>query len=113
MDEMIQESATLAPAAPDAREDDVREALRSVIDPEIGMDVVTLGLIRNILFDDDGTQVTMILTTPFCPYGGAMVQQVKTAASEATSGEARVVMGEEQWSPDMMEGGDWADWGLV
>lgn len=97
----------------DAREEALRDALRVVIDPEIGLDVVTLGLIRGIAFDDGLTTVTMILTTPFCPYGGAMIQQVKMTAIDATGGDVTVVMGEEPWSPDMMEGGDWAEWGLV
>jgi metal-sulfur cluster biosynthetic enzyme len=96
-----------------ARESGIREALRVVVDPEIGMDVVTLGLIRAIDFHEDFTEVTMILTTPFCPYGGSMVQQVKMTAEEAVGGDVKVTMGEEQWSPDMLEGGDWAEWGLV
>jgi metal-sulfur cluster biosynthetic enzyme len=102
-----------AEVATDPRTEMVRDALRAVIDPEIGMDVVTLGLIRDIAFEDDGAVVTMILTTPFCPYGGAMIQQVKMTAMEALGGEVRIVMGEEPWSPEMMEGGDWAEWGLV
>jgi metal-sulfur cluster biosynthetic enzyme len=55
----------------------------------------------------------MILTTPFCPYGGAMVQQVKMTAAEATGRDVTVTMGDETWSPEMMEGGDWAEWGLI
>ncbi len=108
-------SLQVAPASGDTdeRENDVREALRAVIDPEINIDVVTLGLIRKIVFDDSGAEVTMTLTTPFCPYGGAMVQQVKTITAEVSGVEVRVVMGDEQWSPDMMVGGDWSDWGLV
>ena len=96
-----------------ARESVLREALRVVIDPEIGIDVVTLGLIRGIDFHADFTEITMILTTPFCPYGGAMVQQVKMAGQDTVGGEVKVTMGEESWSPDMMEGGDWAEWGLI
>lgn len=114
-----------APAAGDAaprdgrattaqeRESELREALRVVVDPEIGIDVVTLGLIRVIAFDASGVDITMILTTPFCPYGGMMVQQVKSAAEDVHSGEVRITLGDEVWSPDMMEGGDWAEWGLV
>lgn len=97
----------------DGREEALKDALRAVIDPEIGLDVVTLGLIRGVEFGDSVTTITMILTTPFCPYGGAMIQQVKMTAMDATGGDVTVVMGEEPWSPEMMEGGDWAEWGLV
>jgi metal-sulfur cluster biosynthetic enzyme len=108
------ETNTAAPEVEAAeRESVLREALRVVIDPEIGIDVVTLGLIRAVDFHEDFTEVTMILTTPFCPYGGAVVQQVKMTAQDAVGGEVKVTMGEESWSPDMMEGGDWAEWGLI
>jgi metal-sulfur cluster biosynthetic enzyme len=114
-EEDMNETASLdvVVAETDSRAEGIRDALRAVIDPEIGLDVVTLGLIRAIDFDADGTQITMILTTPFCPYGGAMIQQVKMTAAEATGGEVRIVMGEEPWTPEMMEGGDWSEWGLV
>ena len=77
------------------------------------MDVVTLGLIRSIDFRPDYTEVTMILTTPFCPYGGMMVQQVKTTTEAVTGDEVKITMGEEAWSPEMMEGADLAEWGLI
>lgn len=94
----------------------VREALRAVIDPELGMDVVTLGLIRDIVFhDEDDTEVKMIMTTPFCPYAGMLVQQVQEVTSSAVDGPARVtLLDEPMWDPSMMEGGDvFGDWGLV
>ena len=95
-----------------AKDSEIREALRRVIDPEIGIDVVTLGLIRQINFADDETEVIMILTTPFCPYGGMLVQQVKGVTKEVVGGEVTVTMGEENWSPEMMEG-DLEAWGLI
>ncbi len=48
----------------------ILDALRSVVDPEIGMNVVELALIRQIILGPDSTEVKMILTTPFCPYAG-------------------------------------------
>ena len=68
-----------------ARELAILDALRSVVDPEIGMNVVELALIRQILLGDDETEIKMILTTPFCPYAGSMIQQVKDAAEEAVA----------------------------
>jgi len=94
-------------------ESEVREALRQVVDPEIRLDVVSLGLIRDIAVGDDETEVTMILTTPFCPYGGYLIQQVRDVARLVVAGEVRVTMGEEAWSPAMMEGADLAEWGLL
>jgi len=94
----------------------VREALRAVVDPELGLDVVTLGLIRDILFhSDDDTEIQMIMTTPFCPYAGFLVQQVQQEAAAAVGGPARVtLLDEPMWEPSMMEGGDiFSDWGLI
>ena len=91
----------------------VREALREVVDPEIRIDVVALGLIRNVLVRDDAVEIQMILTTPFCPYGGILVQQVKDVARTVTPGEVTVTMLDEVWSSDMMEGADLAEWGLL
>ena len=99
-----------------ARESELREALRNVVDPEINLDIVTLGLVREIRFDADAdlTEVGMILTTPFCPYAGVLVQQTKDVVRQVTGGEARVtLLDEPRWSPDLMEGGDWSEWGLI
>lgn len=105
-------------AAPDADhialESELREALRGVVDPEINLDIVTLGLVREILFEAGRTDVQMILTTPFCPYAGILVQQTKDMARQVIGGEVGVtLLDEPRWTPDMMEGGDWAEWGLV
>jgi metal-sulfur cluster biosynthetic enzyme len=81
----------------------VRDALRSVLDPELHLDVVTLGLIRDIDVEAEPPHVKMLLTTPFCPYGPWMVNQVKEAASLAVGREARVEVLAEQWTPEMME----------
>jgi metal-sulfur cluster biosynthetic enzyme len=82
-----------------ARELAILDALRSVVDPEIGMNVVELALIRQILLGDDETEIRMILTTPFCPYAGSMIQQVKEAAEEAEAHPVRVTLLAERWDP--------------
>ncbi len=93
----------------------IREALRAVLDPELGMDVVTLGLIRDIIFHDDEVEVQMIMTTPFCPYAGMLVQQVQQVAAVTVDEPARVtLLDEPMWNPSMMEGGDiFSEWGLI
>lgn len=97
-----------------ALESEIREALRRVVDPEINIDVVTLGLIREIVFHPAETEVQMILTTPFCPYAGSLIQQIKDTTRLVTGHDARVtLLDTPPWSPDLMEGGDWGEWGLI
>ena len=48
----------------------ILDALRAVVDPEIGMNVVELALIKQIILGPNSTEIKMILTTPFCPYAG-------------------------------------------
>ncbi len=81
----------------------IREALRDVIDFEIGLDVVSMGMIRNVEEVDDKIKITMILTSPMCPMASFMLQQVHTRASEVTEKEVEVGLGRELWKPDMME----------
>lgn len=96
-----------------SKEEEVMEALRSVIDPEIGLNVVELGLIRNLTFNSNHeVKITMILTTPFCPYGPQLIQQVRQAANGIIGGGTQVEIGTELWDPSMMEEGAGGDWGL-
>jgi len=53
------------------------EALAKVKDPEIGLDIVELGLIRKITQDDDGVEILMTLTSPFCPFADTLIGQVE------------------------------------
>lgn len=95
------------------KQDEIMEALREVIDPEIGLNVVELGLIRNIDLDEDGTaNLTMIMTTPFCPYAPQLIEQVRLAANNVTGGGSTVEIGDELWDPSLMEEGAGGDWGL-
>ena len=84
-------------------EETVREALRGVLDPELHLDVVSLGLIKTIDLEKTPVEIKMLLTTPFCPYGPWLVQQVKESAEHAAGREAKVEVVPEQWSPEMME----------
>jgi metal-sulfur cluster biosynthetic enzyme len=84
-------------------EEAVREALRGVLDPELHLDVVTLGLIREVDVESSPVNLKMLLTTPFCPYGPWMVQQIKETAEKAVGGDVKVEVLAEQWHPEMME----------
>ncbi len=68
-------------------EEDVRERLKTVFDPEIGINVVDLGLIYRIEPSEDGKNVRVIftLTTPACPVGPMLQAQIHEAAA-ATEG---------------------------
>ena len=77
----------------------ILDALRSVVDPEIGMNVVELALIRQIILGPDSTEVKMILTTPFCPYAGSMIAQVKEAAETVVEHDVKVTLLAERWDP--------------
>lgn len=81
----------------------IQTALRDVIDFEIGLDVVALGLIRNIEASDDAITITMILTSPMCPMASFMMQQVQERAVQVAEKPVEVVLGREMWKPDMME----------
>lgn len=97
-----------------SKEEEVIEALRSVIDPEIGLNIVELGLLRNIEINeaDDSAVITMILTTPFCPYGPQLIEQVRQVGTHTMTGGVTVEIGTELWDPSMMEEGAGGDWGL-
>ena len=82
---------------------EIRKGLRDVIDFEIGLDVVAMGMIREIDVLDDGVAITMILTSPMCPMASFMMNQVKERASEITDKPVNVVMGKQLWKPDLME----------
>ncbi|MCC7161071.1 MAG: metal-sulfur cluster assembly factor [Anaerolineae bacterium] len=88
---------------PGSPEDDIKKALRQVYDPEIGLEVVQLGLIREILLGADPPEVKMMLTTPFCPYGGWLIQQVKDVSESVSGKQFKVSVLPDLWSPEMME----------
>jgi metal-sulfur cluster biosynthetic enzyme len=101
----IAESAAEHAAAPAfdaerrATELAILDALRAVVDPEIGMNVVELALIKQIILGNDSSEIKMILTTPFCPYAGSMVQQVQEQAESVLDHPVKVTLLAERWDP--------------
>jgi metal-sulfur cluster biosynthetic enzyme len=95
-----------------SKEEGLREALRVVVDPEIGMNIVELGLIRDVEIHDDRGHITMIMTTPFCPYAPQLLEQARRTAQEYLKLPTTIEMGLEMWDPSMMEDGAADDWGL-
>jgi metal-sulfur cluster biosynthetic enzyme len=90
----------------------VREKLREVVDPEIGLNIIELGLVRDVIIEDDEVTVNMILTTPFCPYGPAMLETTRQKAEKAAERPTVIDLGVEMWDPSMMEEGAGAEWGF-
>jgi metal-sulfur cluster biosynthetic enzyme len=77
----------------------ILDALRSVVDPELGMDVVELALIKQIIVGSESSEIKMVLTTPFCPYAGAMIQQIKDATESVLEHPVKVTVLAERWDP--------------
>lgn len=90
----------------------VRDRLAEVVDPEIGLNVVQLGLIRRIGIENGMGKVYMLLTTPFCPYGPAMIEVTKQKIHEALNMPVNIELGFEPWDFSMMEDPGALDWGM-
>jgi metal-sulfur cluster biosynthetic enzyme len=89
-------------AAPSVEE--VTEALSNVIDPELGLDFVELGLIYDVAVEDGDVAVTFTLTSPGCPIGPQVTEQIEEFVGDVPgveSVEARMVFSP-PWSPDRM-----------
>ena len=69
---------------------------------------------RSIEVDEatEQAKITMILTTPFCPYGPQLIEQVRMVGNQMMPGGVQVEIGNELWDPSMMEEGAGGDWGL-
>jgi metal-sulfur cluster biosynthetic enzyme len=93
-------------------EEGLLEALRVVVDPEIGMNIIELGLIRKVEIEPERGHITMIMTTPFCPYAPQLLEQTRRTAQEYLGTPTTIEMGLEMWDPSMMEDGAADDWGL-
>ncbi len=83
----------------------LKEKLAEVVDPEIGLNIIQLGLIRNVRIDTDQTILKMILTPP-------LLEMTRQKAEEALNQPAVIDLGLEPWDFSMMEEGLGGDWGL-
>lgn len=90
----------------------VRAKLGEVVDPEIGMNIIQLGLVRDVSIEDGIAHLKMILTTPFCPYGTAIIEMTRQKAAEALDKPVTVEMLPDVWDFGMMEDPSALDWGM-
>jgi metal-sulfur cluster biosynthetic enzyme len=82
----------------------VTDALRDVIDPELGLDFVELGLIYDVEVDGGTVRITYTLTSPGCPIGPQVAEQMEEFVSELEGVEEvqPVMTFSPPWSPDLM-----------
>lgn len=88
---------------PGSQEELIKTSLRQVFDPEIGLEVVQLGLIREIDLKSDPAEIKMMLTTPFCPYGGWLIQQIKDVSEGVAGKPLKVTVLPDLWDINYME----------
>jgi metal-sulfur cluster biosynthetic enzyme len=89
----------------DATEGDVRAVLREVMDPEIGVNIVDLGLVYRIHVVGAEVSITMTMTTPACPLREYMQDLVTSSVTDALPQVAHVsveVVDDPPWSEEMM-----------
>jgi metal-sulfur cluster biosynthetic enzyme len=85
-------------------EEDVYEALEEVIDPELGLDFVSLGLVYEVEIEKEDVYVTFTLTTPACPIGPQVSEQMKEFVGDlpGVNGVHPKMIFDPPWSPEMM-----------
>lgn len=93
----------------DPRLDALWTALATVVDPELGLDIVTLGLVYDADIDEDVVHVTHTLTTPGCPMERVITDGIRAAAMEVDGVcgvETRIVW-DPAWHPGMIARDAW------
>ncbi len=91
-------------------EEAAREALRKVIDPEIGGNIVDLGMVKQVELKGAQVNVALVLTAPGCPLAGWIVMQAEWAISGIPGVEGiEVNLLDEPWDPSGMSE-DWQAW---
>jgi metal-sulfur cluster biosynthetic enzyme len=88
------------------------EELKKVMDPEIGLNILELGLIRNVAIINGEAKMMMIMTTPFCPYGPALLETTRQQAELGLKLPTSVDLSYEPWDPSMMDENARMEWGF-
>jgi len=88
------------------------EELKKVMDPEIGLNVLELGLIRNVAVINGEAKLMMIMTTPFCPYGPVLLETTRQHAEIGIKLPTSITLSYEPWDPTMMDENARVEWGF-
>ena len=85
-------------------EEDIYEALEEVIDPELGLDFVSLGLVYDVEVEGEEAFITFTLTTPACPIGPQVTEQIEEFVSEVDGVQSveSTMTFNPPWTPDRM-----------
>lgn len=85
-------------------EEKIREALKSVIDPELGVSIVDLGLIYDVRYENGEAEVEMTLTSPGCPLAPVIDRKIKDAVKDVAEVKNLTVelVWDPPWSKDLM-----------
>ena len=100
----VPEAAGNGDAAGELTEERVLEALKNVLDPELGINIVDLGLVYDVAIEDDSVHIVYTLTTMGCPIGPLIEEQMAGALAEVPGVErveAEMVL-RPPWSPELM-----------
>jgi metal-sulfur cluster biosynthetic enzyme len=87
------------------KKDDVLKALRKVVDPEIGHNIVDIGLVNDIEIKDGDVKIKMVLTSPLCPMGNFIFNSVEQEVKKI-KGVKKVEVEydwEHPWTPEKMK----------
>lgn len=99
-------TASVSSYRTDLDEQQVRDILRQVIDPEVGMNIVALGLVYRVETAPAGVVIEMTMTSPACPMGEMIIDDVHAvlakALPETIKPDVRLVW-EPPWNPSMMD----------
>lgn len=82
------------------KEELIEEVFKKYIDPELGIDIWTLGLVYNVDLQEDKVKVLLTFTSPLCPYGPQMVEELKEMIINKRAKEVEIeVTFDPPWQP--------------
>ena len=84
-------------------EEKVRNALKEVIDPDIGYDIISLGFVYGIKVEGNRAKIRMTLTTPMCPYGPLLISMVEEKIRETGLEPDIELTFDPPWTPERVD----------